>query len=340
METEMENRDLEQRVHDLKARTHGRWSDILRLCGVDEKVLNRRNQPCPSCGGTDRFQYTDKYGDGSYHCRGCGPGDGFKLLQAATGIDFIAALRRVGDCIGIAANVPAAHASEPSAERMKKLVKRIWDEACPVARDDDVDRYLRRRGLAMDAYPQALRCHPSLGYYVRDDGNARARRVGAHPAMLACVQDADGQAITLHRTYLHDGRKAALPDAKKLLSAGVNGAAVRLFAAGEELAVAEGIETALSVHLATGKPVWAAISAGNMEKLLIPDGVRRVCIYADNDAGKGYDGQAAAFALARRLRKERKGTASREVEVFVPRHAGADWADVWLKRRAAQPQAA
>ena len=24
------------------------------------------------CGGTDRFQYTDKFGEGNYHCRGCG----------------------------------------------------------------------------------------------------------------------------------------------------------------------------------------------------------------------------------------------------------------------------
>jgi putative DNA primase/helicase len=102
--------------------------------------------------------------------------------------------------------------------------------------------------------------------------------------MLAVVQGSDGHAVTLHRTYLRDGRKALGAQSRKVLSSGINGAAVRLFEAGDELAVAEGIETALAVHLSTGKPVWAALSCGNLEKLWIPDPVARVCIYADNDA--------------------------------------------------------
>lgn len=333
----MHNRELEQRVDDVKSRVHGRWSEVLRLCGIDERVLNRRNQPCPLCGGTDRFQYTDKFGDGTYHCRGCGPGDGFKLLQATAGIDFVTALRRVEDCVGSAPVAPMVRAKPASSERMHRLARSIWNEARPLAPRDDVDRYLRGRGLALDAYPDDLRCHPALGYYVKEPGAAKARLAGTYPAMLAAVRGADGEIASLHRTYLHDGRKAALPDAKKLLSAGIGGAAARLFAAGDELAVAEGVETALAVHLATGKPVWAALGAGNLEKLWLPDSVRRIGIYADNDAGKGYDGQAAAFALARRLRKERR---DRQVEVFVPRQAGADWADVWLKRCTEQPQAA
>jgi putative DNA primase/helicase len=98
----------------------------------------------------------------------------------------------------------------------------------------------------------------------------------------------------------------------------------------DELGLAEGIETALAVHIRTGKPIWATISAGNMEKILIPDSVRRVCIYADNDANSEYDGQASAYVLARRLKKEQKKTGPREVEVFVPKTHGEDWADVWL----------
>ena len=68
------------------------------------------------------------------------------------------------------------------------------------------------------------------------------------------------------------------------------------------------------------------------EKLWIPESVRRVCIYADNDVDSEYDGQAASFILARRLKKEKGKTGPRRVEVFVPKIAGADWADVWFAR--------
>jgi putative DNA primase/helicase len=64
----------------------------------------------------------------------------------------------------------------------------------------------------------------------------------------------------------------------------------------------------------------------------VPEGVHHVCIYADNDADGAFEGQAAAFALARRLKKEERLTGPRLVQVFVPRHPGADWADVWSAR--------
>jgi len=84
----MQSYEFEARVAEVKRRAHGRWGEILRALGVDEKILNRRNQPCPLCGGTDRFQYTDKFGEGNYHCRSCGAGGGLKLAQAVLGTKF------------------------------------------------------------------------------------------------------------------------------------------------------------------------------------------------------------------------------------------------------------
>lgn len=330
----MDSHAFDARVADIKRRTHGQWTRLLRTLGVDEKILNKRNQPCPLCGGHDRFQYTDKYGDGNYHCRGCGPGGGLKLLQAVRGWDFMTVLTRLEECVGSMTPLlvlPRVRSNEPAAGRMKKLAKRIWNEARPVTQGDEVDQYLCNRGLSVNQYPKVLRFHPALGYYEKD-ACGRSRKVAEYPAMLACIQGPDGHAVTLHRTYLKDGRKALQCNAKKVLSGGINGAAVRLFDTGEELAVAEGIETALAIHLSTGKPVWAAISAGNMEKLWLPEAVRRVCIYSDNDANAEYDGQACAFSLARRLKKEERKAGRRQVAVFVPRHAGSDWADVWRSR--------
>lgn len=328
----MQRDEFEARIEALRRRAHGRWTDILRLLGIDEKILNRRNQPCPLCGGTDRFQYTDKYGEGNYHCRHCGPGGGLKLLRACLGWDFTTTLARVEECVGNSVAPPRPRQSGPSSDKMRALAKRLWDEALPITAGDEVDRYLTNRGLQLPEYPRTLRFHPNLGYYVKDPMSGRSKKLRDYPAMLACIQGADGHAVTLHRTYLQDGHKALGRQSKKVLSGGVNGAAVRLWEATDELAITEGIETALAVHRRTGKPVWAALSAGNMEKLWLPDSVRRICVYADNDTASEFDGQAAAFILARRLKKEEKKSGPRTIEVFVPKIAGHDWADVWFTR--------
>ena len=334
--------DFDSRMSAMKQRAHGRWTSILAALGVDERILTKKNQPCPiaGCGGTDRFQYTDKFGEGNYFCRSCGAGGGFRLAQAVLGLRGGELLERLERQLGSVAPVTAPTNGRPSPRQMKALCERIWNEARPVVIGDEVDRYLRNRGLQMQAYPRSLRFHPSLGYYEKPPGEKRSRKVAEFPAMLACVQGPDGSAVTLHRTYLKDGKKALGAESKKVLSSGINGAAVRLDDAGEELAVTEGIETGLAVKLTTGKPVWAALNCGNMEKLCIPPSVRRVCIYADNDANAEFSGQVSAFTLARRLVKESKETHPRAVHVYVPKQNGADWADVLFARLANEKRAA
>jgi putative DNA primase/helicase len=338
------NHEFESRVRDIKARAHGHWTPLLKALGVGDEILNGKNQPCPMCGGTDRFQYTDRFGEGNYHCRSCGAGGGLKLALAVLGTKFGELLDRLELQLGTVRMATTPVLSGPSPDRMKRLSQRIWNEARPVTAGDEVDHYLRQRGLQLSAYPRSLRFHPALGYYEKQPGQQRSKKIADYPAMLAAVQGVDGHAVTLHRTYLRDGRKALGAQSRKVLSSGINGAAVRLFEPADELAIAEGIETALAVHLSTGKPVWAALSCGNMGKLWVPDSVARVCIYADNDADAGFDGQACAYALAHRLvREARRLDASRpgrEVQVFVPKHSGTDWADIWLARLTHMRQAA
>ena len=341
----MTNSEYERRVAAIKAWAQGRWPELLAALGVAERILSKRNIPCPDCGGKDRFQFTDKFGHGDAHCRNCGHWDGFKLAMVCRGMSFNEVVDALERMQGALPDSSRKVADRQPAARMRQLAKRIWSEARPVVAGDEVDRYLSRRGLHLDDYPKALRFHPSLGYYVKREGG-KSVKVAAYPAMLAVFQDRDGNGTTLHRTYLCNGAKARLGrDAKKCLSAGVDGAAIRLFNPVDgELAVAEGIETALAVHKLTGKPVWAAYAAGNLEKLWIPDTVQRLFIYADNDAAKAYDGQASAYILARRVMKEsaqqhKAGTRATplQVEVRVPQVAGNDWADVLKAHLEAQP---
>jgi putative DNA primase/helicase len=102
----------------------------------------------------------------------------------------------------------------------------------------------------------------------------------------------------------------------------MNGAAIRLDPATDELVVAEGIETALAVRLMMRKPTWAALSATGIEKLAVPETVRCLFIAADHDPhGKGEE---AANALAQRLLREDQ---TMIVKIRKPKTPGKDWAD-------------
>ena len=70
---------------------------------------------------------------------------------------------------------------------------------------------------------------------------------------------------------------------------------------GEQLAVAEGIETALSVMQITKLPTVAALSAAGMRSLRWPPQVRRLWIAADNDevGAEGRRGATRARAARR-----------------------------------------
>jgi Zinc-binding domain of primase-helicase len=59
----------------LMAQCRGRWREILVKLGMPPSFLSWKDCPCPICGGRDRFIFSDKNGEGTWYCRGCG-GDG------------------------------------------------------------------------------------------------------------------------------------------------------------------------------------------------------------------------------------------------------------------------
>lgn len=320
--------DRAEELRDLKARAYGRWPSILTACGVDSEILTRRNKPCPLCrNGRDRFTFDDKNGNGDYYCRKCGAGDGFNLLMKCLGIDFIEAEKRVGRAIGDSRARSKEACGGRSNRGLRELAQKIWNESKPLEEGDEAMRYLQGRGIRLSEMPITLRLHPQLGYYVTENG--KTQHVADYPALIALVQDPSGGFVTVHRTYLHDGRKARGHESKKLLSGGLSAGAIRLYEHTEELGIAEGIETCLAVRQHKRQPIWAAVNCRNLEVLVIPEGVKSVHIYADNDSDSHFDGQASAFSLAKRLVNEarRKGM-DRKVRVYVPRKDGQDWCDV------------
>ncbi len=207
--------------------------------------------------------------------------------------------------------------------KAQPLARKCWSQALPLAPTDDAVQYLRRFEIQLDGYPRSLRCHPSLPYYEKVHG--KSVRVGSHPALLACVQDRTGRPVNLHRTYLCGGRLAPVREPRKPLLALEDGAAVRLFRPTDMLAITVDIESALAVHVMTSWPVWAALSAQNLQRLALPPDLLYVAIFVS----ASYDEQAAAFALAARLQMERSTQRAFDVDVTATPGDDMTQAQTW-----------
>ena len=316
-------------MSELKYRAQGRWHGILAAAGFPADCLRNKHQPCPICGGKDRFRFDDKQGKGTFFCNGCGAGDGFKLLMLWLDCDFKTAARRVSEILGMGAPaaatvsrpVPTPPPSEPKPEpdQLPRLVA-LWEAAQPVQDKDPVCAYLRGRGLSVNApVSSELRYQAALPYWVRvQDGSFR--QLGTFPAMLAAIRSTDGQLQGLHQTYLqgrvkgkhthwqkadlrHPETGESLP-AKKMrsrYSGSVSGAAVQLDGMSDDgrLLVCEGIETALAARELFALPVWAALSANGVRQCVLPESVERLFVCADHDEPRPIGYEAARHLATR-----------------------------------------
>ena len=221
-----------------------------------------------------------------------------------------------------------------------KTWKRIQSVAQGVVQLDHptaepIRRYLINRGLADILNdlpdPAVLGSHPALEYW------QDRQLIGMFPAQMARVQAPNGATATMHRTYLtDDGHKAPVTDPKKIMTpiyqGATQGAAIRLYQADDILGVAEGVETALAVRLATRMPVWAAVTAGGLEHLLLPNSIRTVHVWADLD--RSGTGQKSAEVLAKRLTMEGRTVFIHCPPGPIPDGAkGVDWLDIWSSER-------
>lgn len=307
---------------DVRSAAQGRWRSILASLGMDERTLSGKHCACPLCGGKDRFRFDDKDGRGSYFCSGCGAGDGVKLAMGITGQSFRETALQIERLAG--AVQPTTSKPERTDDDKLQALRRVWSGSKPIQRGDEAFRYLTGRGLRLYDLPESVRLHPNLRYQDNEHEDV-------YPAMLATVTAPNGRALSLHRTYLQDGRKAPVSAPKKLMQGlPVSGAAIRLTAVSQVLGIAEGIETALAASELFEVPVWSCVSAQGIESFEPPAGVREVIVFADNDAN--FAGQAAAYRAAHRLKL--KGF---EVEVVVPEIVG-DWLDQLCRQKGSPPE--
>ncbi len=261
---------------------------IASALGLYQAGAARWHGKCPCCGYRTGFTVAERRsGLPLVYCNagGCG--------QA----ELIAALRR--RCLWPDHDHKEAHSGDDpdelarrreakTRERSRKieLAADMWQEA--YCASGLIETYFRLRDILLPV-PPVIRMLGMHGAYGRHPTGAR------RPQMIARVEHAEHGPVAVHRTFLAiDGSGKASLDPVRMSHGPVGGAAVRLAPASSVLAIAEGIETALSYMQATSMPTWAALSARGMRALVLPENVLEVVIAADADPVGIMAAQAAA----------------------------------------------
>ncbi|MFP9469252.1 DUF927 domain-containing protein [Pectobacterium brasiliense] len=296
-------------IRKVSAAAGGRWPDVLSQLGIEVPRHPTTLTPCPACGGTDRFQFDNLEGRGTWHCRHCEPeaGDGLALVMNVRQCAAMDAAQLVAEVLGIDARTweqPTRQSEPPAknngrspsvdekAQRFTPRLAKLTTQAQP-----GESAYLAGKGLTGFSYP------------LLSDGT-----------LLLTLQNANGT-TTAAQTIKPDGSKRLVTDSAK------RGAyhAVNALEQPDTVIIAEGLATALSVHLMRPEALTiAAIDAGNMvpvaKAMRTQYAHAQIILAADNDivAGKPNAG------------KDWAEKAAREVNGWVtlpPTSEKADWDD-------------
>lgn len=259
----------------------GTYDAACPLCGPDRRSLRNRRRAVLRIWYTSADFLT-------YSCARCG----IRGYARANGKASSLVPGRSHDQIG-----GQRHSAESNLARRDKA-RWLWSCRKPIE-GSPAETYLRRARRYGGPLP------PTLGFLAPRDEHPPAMIAAFGTAMelepgVLCISD---EAVTgVHITRLSlDGRQKADTEIAKIMVGTPRGAPIVLASPSElgGLAIAEGIEDALSVHEATGLGAWAAGAASFMPALaaLVPDCVDCVTIMVDDD----YAGRSNADALADRL---------------------------------------
>ena len=294
------------RTRSINDDMQGRWANALPKY-IDSRFLTGKHMDCPICQeGKDRFRWDDKDGRGTYFCSQCGNGDGFQLVMEVTGMSFKELANELSP-----EDYDIKHI-EPT--KVSPIINVISKSCIKLVHADEAMMYLRNRGII--DIPNDIRLVEKLEHW-------HDQKKNYFPAMVARISDKEGNRAGYHVTWLKDGKKAPVDANRKMYKCAdtLNGSGVYLSKAADRMVIGEGIETTLAGMILSGVGGIAALDAGKMEAIKLPDIVQNITVLGDNDVS--YTGQKAAYTLANRLVRE-----GRTVNVSIPDQPGYDFADV------------
>lgn len=194
---------------------------------------------------------------------------------------------------------------------------RIWQDANkPVSPDSPVGRYLINRGIA-PPWPE------TLAYDVLPHPETKER---VHALIVARHCPVVGLVRGIQRIFLtEDGQKYPHEPVKASLGS-INGGRAELIRPEHKLILCEGVESALSAWRLMKIPAWA-MCGGFPSSIILPGIVRRIHIFADNDASGGSVRRASQLGTWLH-------TKGYYWDAFAPIKVGHDINDVLIARDA------
>ena len=343
-------------AEEVKRAAYGRWHEIFRA--LDPNLSNAienlgKHVPRPHLGGRDGFLLPKNSNlDGRSWDNQLGYlGDGYATLCYSTGKSFFEVLSSIIDYLGM------DQFSGPLVEMRKNVpltivhktgdpakIKKLWNRSHKPRRDDPMTKYLMRRGIPFDLIQLQTEIRASSKIYtIQNDDFVH------YPGMLGRVYDAENRVVTNHRTFLNsDGLKAFSGDqAKKIQEVpdglSLMGSAIRLTGSPVEgyLAIAEGIETALSVstgvrvHDQHYLPCWSVINTNGVVSFEPPSDVHTVLVFADKDQIDPVKGVPPGQYAAHQLKIKLEAQGIRVIRILpklkIPEgQKSVDWNDVLL----------
>lgn len=293
----MKNIDL---IREVTLAAADRWPTVLAGLHIDVPDSPRRHAPCPACGGSDRFRFDDG-GRGSFICNQCGAGDGLDLIKRVNNCDTTEAAQLAADVLGI--DYRTVKQDEATASQKREQMKAESQQREQERQRRKLAEIEQRRGIFVSHWQGlAETAFEGESEYLMNKGLVGFTfPVLPDGSLLLGLVDESGT-VTAAQTITQQGEKRLLAGSAK------RGAyhAVNAADAPQSVLIAEGLATALSVHLIRPEALTVcAIDAGNLQPVAQAMHQRypnaQIIIAADNDIkpGEPNTGKDAAEKAAK-----------------------------------------
>lgn len=267
-------------IREVSHAAAGQWPFILAGLNIDVPDSARKHTACPACGGHDRFRFDDN-GRGAHFCNACGAGDGLELVKKVNRCTATQAAQLVAGVLGM-----DCRETDPEAASQRKAQREAERREQQQAQQQRTEEEAIKRRAAFVQKYVALENQTVMGEspYLASKGLRRAFPVLPDGSLLLMLEDKHGGAVAA-QVIKPDGTKRLLAgSAKKGAYHVVN----TLPGGVETVIIAEGLATAISVHLM--RPDALTVCAVDANNLLPVAQVMRdfhpdvqIIIAADND---------------------------------------------------------